>query len=203
MWQPPAQRDGANNNLRWPQRLWCGLIPSRLSGFSNVPKWNPSNYRCERSRTRHQNYFGSLTQFVWRRQLEWRKWEASQACGGETAGSGTKTHREIQREKSGETDNSSPSGDSSRWNGGWAGIRPTATTSHEGRTTFRRRCKKNESPDVSFNRFARGEKRRSCNYDTFAAAWFNIFNLYTPITSCLVAFLSSFSIVPLQNTDIT
>lgn len=28
------------------------------------PQWKPSNYRCKRSRTPHQNYFSSLTQFT-------------------------------------------------------------------------------------------------------------------------------------------
>lgn len=95
MWQPLAQRDGANNNLSWPPRGSDVASYSLVClEFSNVPKWNPWNYRCERSRTLHQNYFGSLTQFLARWQLEWRKWEASQACWRKAAGSETKTERE-------------------------------------------------------------------------------------------------------------
>lgn len=63
MWLPPGPaRWGLIITYSDPGGLWCGREPSGASGFM-CPQWNPSNYRCKRSRTPHQNYFGSLTQF--------------------------------------------------------------------------------------------------------------------------------------------
>lgn len=70
---PPDQHDGANNNLHWrPLPTTPDLLP-RCSDVATDPllrlvfyasPMNPSNCRCKRSRTPHQNYLGSLTQFA-------------------------------------------------------------------------------------------------------------------------------------------